>query len=114
MPELIELAKYVVIDDGLKGYQIWDRVFWDDGSGERKHKRPELMTFAQKYGQDKGMIEEFRKEIIAAGQVSDLTGWEAIIKREFGRIVITGTMTWRRQMTRPAHEVALGVWLAGL
>ena len=33
---------------------------------------------------------------------------------ELGRIVITGTMTWRRRMTRPAHEVALGIWLAGL
>ena len=114
MPELIELAKYIVTDDGLRGYQIWDRIFWDDGSGERKSKRPELTTFAQKYGPDKDMIEAFGKEILAAGQVSDLTGWKEIIKREFGRIVITGTMTWQRQMCRPAHEVALGIWLAGL
>ena len=114
MPELIELAKYIVTDDGLRGYQIWDRVFWDDGSGERKSKRQELTTFAQKFGPDKDMIEAFGKEILAAGQVSDLTGWEEVIKREFGRIVITGTMTWQRQMCRPAHEVAVGIWLAQL
>ena len=33
---------------------------------------------------------------------------------ELGRIAITGTMGWRWQMGRLAHEVALGIWLAGL
>ena len=65
MPELIELAKYVVIDDGLRGYQIWDRVFWDDGSGARKTKRPELTTFAQKYGPDKDKLFEFERQILS-------------------------------------------------
>ena len=39
---------------------------------------------------------------------------DPLLQREFGRIVITGTMAWQRQMRRPAHEVALGVWLACL
>ena len=124
MPELIELAKYVVIDDGLKGYQIWDRIFWDDGSGERKSKRPELTTFAQKYGPDKDMLAEFKHQILSdkifekcevqgAPDPSSLIP-HPLLQREFGRIVITGTMAWRRQMVRPAHEVALGIWLAQL
>lgn len=131
MPELIELAKYIVTDDGLRGYQIWDRVFWDDGSGERKHKRPELTTFAQEFGPDKDKLAEFERQILAdkifercevrgarceEGGASDPSSLipDPLLKREFGRIVITGTMTWQRQMCRPAHEVALGIWLARL
>ena len=37
-----------------------------------------------------------------------------MLEREFGRIVVTGTMSWQRQMNRPAHEVAIGIWLARL
>ena len=120
MPELIELAKYVVIDDGLRGYQIWDRVFWDDGSGARKTKRPELTTFAQKYGPDKDKLSEFEHQILSdkifssSNPHSPIPIPQSLLQREFGRIVITGTMAWRRQMGRPAHEVALGIWLAGL
>ncbi len=117
MPELIELAKYVVTDDGLRGYQIWDRVFWDDGSGERKCKRAELTTFAQNYGPDKDMIAEFERQILSDKiftSQSPVPIPQSLLQREFGRIVITGTMSWRRQMVRPAHEVALGIWLAGL
>lgn len=120
MPELIELAKYVVIDDGLRGYQIWDRVFWDDGSGARKTKRPELTTFAQKYGPDKDKLSEFEHQILSdkifasSNSHSPIPIPQSLLQREFGRIVITGTMAWRRQMGRPAHEVALGIWLAGL
>ena len=29
-------------------------------------------------------------------------------------IAYTGTMGWRQKLNRPAHEVALGIWLAGL
>ena len=36
------------------------------------------------------------------------------VKREFGRIVYTGTMGGRQQIIRPAHEVAVGIWLAYL
>ena len=36
------------------------------------------------------------------------------VKREFGRIVYTGTMGGRQQIVRPAHEVAVGIWLAYL
>ena len=36
------------------------------------------------------------------------------VAREFKRIAYTGTMCWRRQIRRPAHEVALGIWLASL
>lgn len=34
--------------------------------------------------------------------------------REFRRVAYTGTMGWRQQIVRPAHEVALGIWLARL
>ena len=36
------------------------------------------------------------------------------VKREFGRIVYTGTMGGRQQIVRPAHEVAVGIWLSSL
>lgn len=111
MPELIDLAKYVVTDDGLRGYQLWDRVFWDDGSGKRKIGRSEITTFSKKYGKNKAMLEAFRQAILDDGLVSDLTGWDAIIEREFGRIIVTGTMGWQRQIRRPAHELSVGIWL---
>ena len=37
-----------------------------------------------------------------------------MVAREFRRVVYTGTMGWRKQIVRPAHEVALGIWLARL
>ena len=36
------------------------------------------------------------------------------VAREFRRIAYTGTMGWRKKLKRPAHEVAVGIWLAGL
>lgn len=36
------------------------------------------------------------------------------VAREFKRIAYTGTMGWRKKLKRPAHEVAVGIWLAGL
>ena len=36
------------------------------------------------------------------------------VAREFRRIAYTGTMGWRQKLNRPAHEVAIGIWLAGL
>jgi hypothetical protein len=36
------------------------------------------------------------------------------VAREFRRVVYTGTMDARRQLVRPAHEVAIGIWLATL
>ena len=30
------------------------------------------------------------------------------------RIAYTGTMGWRQKLNRPAHEVAVGIWLARL
>ena len=37
--------------------------------------------------------------------------WEAV-SREFRSIAYTGTMGWRQKLSRPAHEVAVGIWLA--
>ncbi len=37
-----------------------------------------------------------------------------MVSREFRRVVYTGTMGWRKQLVRPSHEVALGIWLARL
>ena len=36
------------------------------------------------------------------------------VAREFRRIAYTGTMGWRQKLNRPAHEVAVGIWLARL
>jgi len=40
--------------------------------------------------------------------------FKAMVAREFRRIAYTGTMGWRQQIVRPAHEIALGIWLARL
>ena len=40
--------------------------------------------------------------------------FKAMVAREFRRVAYTGTMGWRQQLIRPAHEVALGIWLARL
>ncbi len=40
--------------------------------------------------------------------------FKAMVAREFRRVAYTGTMGWRQQIVRPAHEVALGIWLARL
>lgn len=39
---------------------------------------------------------------------------DSMVAREFRRVAYTGTMGWRQQIVRPAHEVALGIWLARL
>lgn len=36
------------------------------------------------------------------------------VAREFRRIAYTGTMGWRQKLNRPAHEVAVGIWLSRL
>ena len=36
------------------------------------------------------------------------------VAREFRRIAYTGTMSSRQKLNRSAHEVAVGIWLAGL
>ena len=40
--------------------------------------------------------------------------FKAMVAREFRRVAYTETMGWRQQIVRPAHEVALGIWLARL
>lgn len=40
--------------------------------------------------------------------------FKAAVAREFRRIAYTGTMGWKQKLNRPAHEVAIGIWLAGL
>lgn len=38
--------------------------------------------------------------------------YAALVAREFRRVIFTGTMKYQQQLVRPAHEVALGIWLA--
>ena len=40
--------------------------------------------------------------------------FKAMVEREFGRVAYTGTMKYQLQLVRPAHEVAVGIWLARL
>ena len=37
-----------------------------------------------------------------------------MVAREFRCVAYTGTMKYSLQIVRPAHEVALGIWLARL
>ena len=37
-----------------------------------------------------------------------------MVAREFRRVAYTGTMKYSLQIVRPAHEIALGIWLARL
>ena len=34
------------------------------------------------------------------------------VSRESRRVAYTGTMGWGQKLNRPAHEVAVGIWLA--
>ncbi len=36
------------------------------------------------------------------------------LRDAFRRVICSGTMGWHRQLIRPAHEVAVGIWMAGL
>ena len=58
---------------------------------------------------------EFTRQIEADGIWAKVTDdFKEAVAREFRRIAYTGTMGWRKKLNRPAHEVALGIWLARL
>lgn len=113
-------------------FQLKDRVFWDDGSGERKgcsRQKVKGKTLVEVYGEGfmKEALPEFTS-LIAADHIGNAKtkdylwekdgistkGSEPLIERELRRVLCSGTMGWRRQLIRPAHEVAVGIWMAGL
>ena len=57
-----------------------------------------------------------RKPKIEADTLVDVVtdDFKDAVAREFKRIAYTGTMGWRKKLNRPAHEVAIGIWLAGI
>ena len=77
----------------------------------RKSKPVPIRTFLDKYGLDKAKVKTFRQMIVESCQLTakDLDGWDKIIEREWGRIIVTGTMDSTRQMARPAREIGLGI-----
>ena len=58
---------------------------------------------------------EFTRQIEADDMGIKVTDdFKDAVAREFRRIAYTGTMSWKQKLNRPAHEVAVGIWLAGL
>ena len=58
---------------------------------------------------------EFTRQIEAdAISVKVGEAFKEAVAREFRRIAYTGTMGWKKKLNRPAHEVALGIWLSRL
>lgn len=113
-------------------FQLKDRVFWDDGSGERKtggRQKNKGKTLVDVYGEGfvRDAVVEF-SSLIAANHIGNaktrdflceengisIEDSERLIERELRRVICSGTMGWRRQLIRPAHEVAVGIWMAGL
>lgn len=136
MPAAIEAATCVFDDSiptaSLPVYQLKDRVFWDDGSGERKghHRQKDKDKPLHEVIGESGYAEALAhfRELIAADPIGNaktkdtlwlengisIEGWDIEIERAFRRVLYTGTMSWRRQLIRPAHEVAVGIWMASL
>ena len=113
-------------------FQLKDRVFWDDGSGERKsdgRQKNRGKTLVDVYGEEfvREAVTEF-SSLIAADHIGNaktrnflweekgipIEGSEPLIERELRRVICSGTMGWHRQLIRPAHEVAVGIWMVGL
>lgn len=113
------------------GYMLIDRVFandvTDDARGRDPRKGRRLVEVVSK--EKAAVLEKHFAALIAADGVVDRKSARRFsldkpisitpelapaVAREFRRVVFTGTMDARRQLVRPAHEVAVGIWLMGL
>ena len=143
LPAALESASYVVVPGkapyepgGLyAGYMLRDRVFLDDTMEVADLQHPVRTSRAK--GRmlvetvDPGRAEELERtfaELVekyippaqpksrgrAARRMNIAQRHSAMIAREFRRIVRTGTMDVRRQLARPAREVAIAIWLTSI
>ena len=135
----LEAMSYVVVPGrGLRepgglynGYMLLDRVFIDDAQNAARSRDPrkgKRLADVVRPGKVAALERHFT-ELIEADGVADKKSARRFklerplkvtpelapaVAREFRRVVYTGTMDARRQLVRPAHEVAVGIWLAGL
>jgi len=130
---------YVVLPDadpyssgGLyRGYMLLDRVFRDDlpkDAAPRPAARPQQFLADSVSPAKAQELARAFKARIEADTLADAKHpgfrlerpirvtpeFEPLVAAEFRRIVRTGTMSASRQLVRPAHEVAIGIWLAAL
>ena len=113
------------------GYMLLDRVFKDDsrGSGALAASSAARPLLVDSVSPQKAQALE--REFIALIEADTLADakhpsfrlerplrvtpeFAPAVAQEFRRIVRTGTMSASRQLVRPAHETAIGLWLAGL
>ena len=135
----LEAMGYVVVPGrGLRepgglynGYMLLDRVFIDDAQNAARSRDPrkgKRLADVVRPGKVAALERHFT-ELIEADGVADKKSARRFklerplkvtpelapaVAREFRRVVYTGTMDARRQLIRPAHEVAIGIWLATL
>ena len=135
----LEAMSYVVVPGrGLRepgglynGYMLLDRVFIDDAQNAARSRDPrkgKRLADVVRPGKVAALERHFT-ELIEADGVADKKSARRFklerplkvtpelapaVAREFRRVVYTGTMDARRQLVRPAHEVAIGIWLARL
>ena len=143
LDEALRAATYVVKGDPYQGYNLKERIFkdtdgraeWrknqskDEGEESRKKKAEQNAKYETQRKEQKGkpLVEvlspalakeaeaEFTRQIEAdAISVKVGDAFKEAVAREFRRIAYTGTMGWRQKLNRPAHEVALGIWLSRL
>ena len=135
----LEAMSYVVVPGrGLRepgglynGYMLLDRVFIGDAQNAARSRDPrkgKRLADVVRPGKVAALERHFT-ELIEADGVADKKSARRFklerplkvtpvlapaVAREFRRVIYTGTMDARRQLVRPAHEVAVGIWLAGL
>ena len=117
-----------------RGYMIADRVFKAPAARPSPTARPrqelsgrplvEILSptlaasaeraFAERIEADRLSDKKTAKFFSLEAPIVIGDDYKAMVAREFRRIAYTGTMGWRQQIVRPAHEVALGIWLARL
>ena len=135
----LEAMSYVVVPGrGLRepgglynGYMLLDRVFIDDAPNaarNRDRRKGKMLADVVQPGKVAALERHFTALIEADGiadkksagrfklerPVKVTPDLAPAVAREFRRVVYTGTMDARRQLIRPAHEVAIGIWLTTL
>ena len=117
-------------ENGLQRKEVEDGKFDRQRYAEEKRKenagKPlvEVLSPAIAAAAEREFSERIEAEVLADKKTSKFFTLEApivigdefkaMVAREFRRVAYTGTMGWRQQLVRPAHEVALGIWLARL
>lgn len=104
----------------------FDRQRYADEKRKEKSGKPlvEVLSAALARSAEEEFAKRIEAEVLSDKKTAKFFTLEApivigeefkdMVAREFRRVAYTGTMGWRQQLVRPAHEVALGIWLARL